>query len=366
MNVDSFAYHSFELYASNMFSPLSRSNITIASDINTSVFCPVHTSSLDISKRNRGDKTNSNTSSMHSTQSTSSNVLKIPPKSNLRIMTVNRRSVVDSKAELAACIDYTKPNIICRTESWHKGIQPGKPTRKDAIKSSEVFPKNFKIYRNDTGTRGVGVFVGIHEDLISTENTSIITECEIEWSKVKLKNNKDLHIASFYMPHRNMKDLDNLDKLTNGKSKHVIIAGDFNCLDIDWANMEIKTGASYREVQLALLDITSKYGLTQIHDKPTREGNMLDLALTNNPSLIKTSGNAAGISDHDIVITDSMIKQHYCNQQPQKRYIFSKASWEKIKTDITEITKDINNNTNSKDINYTWNQLKHCILSTVD
>jgi hypothetical protein len=41
---------------------------------------------------------------------------------------------------------------------------------------------------------------------------------EIEWSKVKLKNNKDLHIASFYMPHRNMKDLDNLrlslDKLT--------------------------------------------------------------------------------------------------------------------------------------------------------
>jgi hypothetical protein len=60
-------------------------------------------------------------------------------------------------------------------------------------------PKNFKIYRNDTGTLGVGVFVGIHEDLISTENTSIITECETEWSKVKLKNNKDLHITSFYM-----------------------------------------------------------------------------------------------------------------------------------------------------------------------
>jgi endonuclease/exonuclease/phosphatase family metal-dependent hydrolase len=60
-----------------------------------------------------------------------------------------------------------------------------------------------------------------------------------------------------------------LDKLTNGKPKHVIIAGDFNCPDIDWANMEIKTGASDREVQLALLHITSEYGLTQIHDKPT-------------------------------------------------------------------------------------------------
>jgi hypothetical protein len=52
-----------------------------------------------------------------------------------------------------------------------------------------------------------------------------------------------------------VKDLDNmrlsLDKLTNGKPKHVIIAGDFNCPDIDWANMEIKTGASDREVQLS-------------------------------------------------------------------------------------------------------------------
>jgi hypothetical protein len=65
------------------------------------------------------------------------------------------------------------------------------------------------------------------------------------------------------------------------------------------------------------------------------------------------------ISDHDIVITDSMIKPHYCKQQPQKRYIFAKANWEKIKTDITEIAKDINNNINSKDINYSWNQLKH-------
>jgi hypothetical protein len=125
-------------------------------------------------------------------------------------MTVNCRSVVNTKAELTACINYTKPDIICGTESWLKGIQPGKPTRKDAIKSSEVFPKNFKINRNDRGTIGGGVFVGIHKDLISTENTSIITECEIEWSKVKLKNNKDLHIASLYMSHRNMKDLDNL------------------------------------------------------------------------------------------------------------------------------------------------------------
>ena len=62
-------------------------------------------------------------------------------------MTVNCRSVVDKKAELAACLNYTKPDIICGTESWLKEMQP-------AIKSSEVFPENFKIYRNDRGTLG--------------------------------------------------------------------------------------------------------------------------------------------------------------------------------------------------------------------
>jgi hypothetical protein len=50
----------------------------------------------------------------------------------------------------------------------------------------------------------------------------------------------------------------------------------------------------------ALLDITSEYGLTQIHDKPTRAGNMF----TNNPSLIKTTGNAPGISDPVYIVVN--------------------------------------------------------------
>ena len=160
----------------------------------------------------------------------------------------------------------------------------------DAIKSAEVFPENFKIYRNDRGTLGGEVFLGIHEDLISTEFIEHVTGCEIEWAKIKLKNSKDLFIASYYIPHRNMKDITNLklslEKLTTGKPKHIIIAGDFNCPDIDWINMEIKTEAPDKEVQQARMNLSIEYGLVQIHDKPTREGNLLDLVFTNNPSLL--------------------------------------------------------------------------------
>ena len=47
---------------------------------------------------------------------------------------------------------------MCETESWLKGIKPGENPR-DAIKSNEIFPQNYNVYRNDRGTLGRGVFV---------------------------------------------------------------------------------------------------------------------------------------------------------------------------------------------------------------
>jgi hypothetical protein len=44
------------------------------------------------------------------------------------------------------------------------------------------------------------------------EQTSFITDGEIEWVKVKMKNNKDLLVGSFYMPHREQQHLDELSK----------------------------------------------------------------------------------------------------------------------------------------------------------
>jgi hypothetical protein len=48
------------------------------------------------------------------------------------------------------------------------------------------------------------------------EQTSFITDGEIDWVKVKMKNNKDLLVGSFYMPHREQKHLDELSKSLEG------------------------------------------------------------------------------------------------------------------------------------------------------
>jgi hypothetical protein len=44
---------------------------------------------------------------------------------NMRIMTVNCRSIKDKRAEFETTLHYLKPDIICATESWLKGVKPG-------------------------------------------------------------------------------------------------------------------------------------------------------------------------------------------------------------------------------------------------
>ena len=64
------------------------------------------------------------------------------------------------------------------------------------------------------------------------------------------------------------------------------IGGDFNLPNIDWDNLSVN-GHNY-SVQLCntLLELVTDFGLTQIVNLPTRENNILDIFLTNRPSLI--------------------------------------------------------------------------------
>jgi hypothetical protein len=50
----------------------------------------------------------------------------------------------------------------------------------------------------------------------------------------------------------------------------------------------------HKEVPRKLIDIFSQSGLTQLHEEPTRENNLLDLIFTTNPTLAKTSTNIHG------------------------------------------------------------------------
>ena len=103
----------------------------------------------------------------------------------------------------------------------------------------------------------------------------------------------------------------------------------------------MRKDAQDREVQQALLDLATDFNLTQVHDEPTRENNLLDLVFTTNPSLIKSTANAPGISDHDMVVVDFDTKLFYAKQKPRKCYTFSKANWDQLKANISELSQEI-------------------------
>ena len=96
-------------------------------------------------------------------------------------MNINCRSIAGSKrAEFHTALNYIKPDIVCGTESWLKGMKPGKPPSTDAIQSSEIFPSHYKAFRNDRGTLRGGVFVLVHEDLVAEEKADLVTDGEME------------------------------------------------------------------------------------------------------------------------------------------------------------------------------------------
>ncbi|XP_053380040.1 uncharacterized protein LOC128548699 [Mercenaria mercenaria] len=370
VNIDSFTFNSYELKTSNIFFPLSENETTIDSLIFNEPFTPLHSSSPNARTQRSSQsalfRTKSSRSSRGSTLP-SDNVF-LPKKINLRLLTVNCCSIREHKQELATCIEYTKPDIICGTESWLKGIKPGKEPSRNAINSCEIFPENYNFYRNDRMSRGGGVFIGVRKDLVSDEQVHLITECEIEWAKVKMKGKKDLYLSSFYLPLRNLNDLTQLDnsleKLTNsGKNKHIILGGDFNCPDIDWDNLQVTPNAPDKAVQQALIDISIKHGLTQVHNQPTRQESILDLVFTNNSSLTKTSTSIPGISDHAMVVTDSDISPVYNVQKPRRIYLFPMANWTEIYQACENLSDEIVN-MKLHSVQEKWDTLK-CNIQTI-
>jgi hypothetical protein len=304
----------------------------------------------------------------------SSNSLPVPPKKkdNLRILTINCQRVDNKTAELAATLDYFKPDLVCGTESWMRGVKSGRPPTQDAMKSSEFFPPNYVALRNDRCTLGGGVFVLAHKSLVSTEvsEASNIGDAEIIWTKIQTMA-KDLFVGSFYMPHRDISHLNCLDislgKITEKKGRNILLCGDFNCPDVNWNTHNVPPGAQDRKAQQKLVEIAEKYQLHQVQEEPTRGDNLLDLVFTTNPTLLKASVSTPGLSDHDAVVSDFCIQPFFVRNSPRKCYHYGKAEWDKLKQAATEVSKRVSSQlADGADVNTLWKTFKEQLLKAID
>jgi hypothetical protein len=141
----------------------------------------------------------------------------------LKILNINCQSIKSKQCRLKHLLKSTKPDIGICTETW---INP-------SITGRQVFPTNYKLYRNDSKTTGGGVLVAINSDHLSTPVPELQTECEIVWAKISTVNSKDLYIAAYYNPKAsNVKAIDelgiSLSRACSNKHANIVVADDFN------------------------------------------------------------------------------------------------------------------------------------------
>ena len=376
INLDTFTFHSYSIndLSNNPFYALQESNSTLDSLSNSNSisssskhFSPMKASTptrttKKQSKSKYKDKSTigslhldslfksptSNIQNQNCSDSSPYNVKN--DKDTLRVVSTNTRSIKGKLPEFKTMLNYIKPDVVCCSETWLHGKKPGKNHDIDAFLDSELDIEGYKVYRHDRNSKGGGVFIMIKNNLISVEEPELVTDCEISWVKIYLKGRPELHVGCFYMPHRNMPDLEQLDKsllkLNKSKFRHIILCGDFNCPYINWDNHSVKDDPNITnkqpQIHQELLDITARHGLSQLVTEPTYiEGNMLDLCFTSNNSLVTSTNIIPGVSDHDVVVVDTMIRPQYQRFKKRKFLLYNKANWPNLKDKCIEISSKI-------------------------
>ena len=82
-----------------------------------------------------------------------------------------------------------------------------------------------------------------------------------------------------------------------------------------------------------LLDILDENHLHQMQHQPTRLNSVLNLFCMNKPDLVKEVSVTPGLSNHAMVVVDTHLSLNIKHEIPRRINQWSKADWEKIKSD---------------------------------
>ena len=281
-------------------------------------------------------------------------------KLKIRVLNVNFQSVVNKKDQFHALIDETKPDIIVGTESW---LRP-------EIKTTEIFPPSFTVYRQDRETHAGGVFTAVHNTLISSRQEHLETPGEMTWVKISLVGTKDLYVCSVYRPDAGDEAsleyfTQSIEKIRDIKNCHTWIAGDFNFPGIDWTNNgAIKPRCPFPNQHIQFINVLADNGLTQMVTQPTRDENTLDLFITNNPSVIDSVETVPGPADHAAVVIDGDLSAIRHHQKPRNIRLYKRADWDGLRDYIQNF--DLDKEPGQDDIESMWHTLKHLIETGTD
>lgn len=175
-----------------------------------------------------------------------------------------------------------------------------------------------------------------------------------------------------------VKDLTTLEELDASllimgqqiNSHDILLAGDFNVPNINWTDNTAIPYPSHMQTVRKLLQITNDHNLKQIVREPTRKQrdakNILDLVLTNNFDMIHVTQVVPGISDHDMILTDLLLKPRRKRLQKRKIYLRKKTNTDEIKSDMTSFCDFYLDNLLSAPVEEKWTKFVDAIQNTME
>ena len=148
--------------------------------------------------------------------------------------------------------------------------------------------------------------------------------------------------------------------------KIINIAGDFNCPNIDWESNAITSNSYEPEAHEELLNIMQNHPLVQMQKQPTRNENNLDLFLTNNESLVKSTSIIPEISDHEIFFIERIIRPKIAKAAKRKIYKWYSVDWIEINENLSQFKQTFLELAANRTVEENWHELKHHINKLIN
>ena len=204
------------------------------------------------------------------------------------------------------------------------------------------------MYRVDRNDGYGGVFIACHNTLASS-TFQVETSCELVVCQIQLPNQPHLIICSLYRPpssnvaylHECCHQLETIRQ--NHPDSALWIAGDVNLPDIDWTNNSINNHQYSINLNQTFIDFLQDNALSQLVNYPTRGSKILDVFITNRPSLVESCNTIDGISDHEAVLVSSYVLAPSGHPIERCIYLWSRANFDAIKCEMLVLCDEFMN-----------------------
>jgi len=351
-NFSSSLFNSFMVPTSNSFGSLSDPNRSSEpNSVSSSIESPIGSPQLSSSPRNNAQ--------------TSKRGTKSSKTDSIKIVVLNAQSIMAKRQDAWVLIDSCDPDIIVCSETWLNST----------VCDAEVLPPGYIMYRNDRKDGYGGVLVAVKRNLGSVDISADTGPAECETKAVKIMANKQSVVVcgAYRPPNRDVQYHDSmcsyLENIAHSNPGATIwFAGDLNLPDIQWPSESI-TGHQYpRCINERMLRTASDLGFEQMVNFATRGNSILDVFMTNRPSLIKRCEPIPGVSDHHTAIfVDTEVVAPKGKNVRRRIYLWDKGNVTALRSDIQEFAEDfVSHHTLHSSIDELWSLLKTKLLSAMD